>query len=218
LLEADARECRYAALLDEIAAAIDPDPWDPWPRHDEHSGASIAVTAEAFRRAGGIPRMAMGEDRAFFRNLRRVDARIRHAPEAWVVVSGRTEGRAVGGMADTIRRRMACPDVFLDDRLEPVQTAVLRSRLRRQTRQVHADTEYWAACALARALQLPSRFVREMLTQTNCGACWDELESASPVLRRHPVPAASVNQEIAAARAMLSAWQAPVEAQVQATA
>ncbi len=34
LIEADARECAYAALLDEIAAAIDPDLADPWPRHD----------------------------------------------------------------------------------------------------------------------------------------------------------------------------------------
>jgi GT2 family glycosyltransferase len=113
LIEADARECKYAALLDEIVAQLDPDPADPWPRHDEHSGASIAVTVGAMRRAGGIPCLAMGEDRAFFRALRRIDAKIRHSPDVQVVVSGRTEGRAKGGMADTIRRRMVCPDMFL---------------------------------------------------------------------------------------------------------
>jgi glycosyltransferase involved in cell wall biosynthesis len=32
LHEADARECAYAALLDQIAALLDPDLADPWPR------------------------------------------------------------------------------------------------------------------------------------------------------------------------------------------
>ncbi len=130
LHDLDAQECRYAALRDEIAALLDPDPTDPWPRHDEHSGASIAVTVAAYRRAGGIPPVALGEDRTFFDALRRVDARIRHAPEARVVVSARTVGRAAGGMADTMRQRMARVHEFLDERLEPVVDALRRARLR----------------------------------------------------------------------------------------
>jgi GT2 family glycosyltransferase len=206
LIEADARECLYAALLDEIAARIDPDPADPWPRHDEHSGASIAVSVAAFHRAGGIPDLAMGEDRAFFRNLRRIDARVRHDPDIRVIVSGRTEGRAQGGMADTIRRRLVCPDMFLDDRLEGVQEAVLRARLRRQARVLWLDGagDYWAICALARDLQLPSSCVRGHLDRAMFGAAWDDLEAASPVLRRRPVPTSAVNQEIAAARLVLA--------------
>jgi hypothetical protein len=47
LHEDDARECAYAALLDEIEARLDWDSADPWPRHSEHSGASIAVTVDA---------------------------------------------------------------------------------------------------------------------------------------------------------------------------
>jgi glycosyltransferase involved in cell wall biosynthesis len=205
LVEADARECRYAGLLDEIGSAIDPDPADPWPRHDEHSGASIAVTVEAFRRAGGIPDMALGEDRAFFRSLRRIDARTRHALDVRVIVSGRTEGRAKGGMADTIRRRLVCPDMFLDDRLESAQDAVLRFRLRRQARLLWAGSagEKWAIAALARDLVLPSRFVAKNLTAKFFGMAWDELETASPALRRRPVPTASVGQEIVAAGIIL---------------
>lgn len=34
----DALECRYRQLLDEIYMLLDPDPADPWPRHNEHSG------------------------------------------------------------------------------------------------------------------------------------------------------------------------------------
>jgi hypothetical protein len=55
LHEDDARECRYAQLVDEIHALLDPDSADPWPRHTEHSGASLTVTMEAYRRAEGYP-------------------------------------------------------------------------------------------------------------------------------------------------------------------
>jgi glycosyltransferase involved in cell wall biosynthesis len=211
LREADARECQYAALLDEIAAAIDPDPDDPWPRHDEHSGASIAVRVDAFLRAGGVPSLPMGEDRALIRNLRRIDARVRHSPDVQVVVSGRIEGRAKGGMADTIRRRLVCPDMFLDDRLEGARAAMLRSRLRRRARLLWAEgvADFWAVLALATDLELPSACVREKLTLPWFGTAWDDLEIASPVLRRSPVPAANVGDEIALAAAFVNARRAP---------
>ena len=89
----DARECSYDALCDEIHALLDPDPWDPHPRHTHHSGASIAVTASAFAKCGGVPPVPFGEDRALVAALRRIDARVRHAPEVHVTVSGRTTGR-----------------------------------------------------------------------------------------------------------------------------
>ena len=58
LHEDDARECAYDQLLDQTHALLDPDPFDPWLRHTEHSGASLAVTwkhigePEAFRLSG----------------------------------------------------------------------------------------------------------------------------------------------------------------------
>ena len=60
----DALECELADLLDQIAAKHDPDPADPWPRHTEAAGASLAVTVAAFKRSGGIPPVDSGEDRA----------------------------------------------------------------------------------------------------------------------------------------------------------
>lgn len=119
LHEDDALECAYAAALDEIASVMDPQAWDPWPRHTEHSGASIGVTLEAYRLVGGMPAAAIAEDRRFFAALGAAGLRIRHAPEIEVVVSGRIIGRAEGGMADTIRRRLRQADPYLDDALEP---------------------------------------------------------------------------------------------------
>jgi GT2 family glycosyltransferase len=134
LHEDDARECAYGALLDEIAALLDPDPADPWPRHLEESGASIAIRAEVFRHIGGVPCVAIGEDRALVRRAAALDARIRHDPQIRVIVSGRLQGRAAGGMADTIRRRMQCQDDFIDARLEPVSHWLRRVRLRAAVR------------------------------------------------------------------------------------
>ncbi len=115
----DALECAYAAALDEIASVMDPRAWDPWPRHTEHSGASIAVMLAAYRLVGGMPGAPISEDRRFFAALQAAGLRIRHAPEIAVTVSGRIIGRAEGGMADTIRRRLQLADPYLDDALEP---------------------------------------------------------------------------------------------------
>jgi hypothetical protein len=87
----DALECRLLEQLDRIADRLDPDPADPLPRHTEAAGASLAVTSVAFRRAGGIPALPSGEDRAFVRALARLDACIRHDPSVVVSVSARRD-------------------------------------------------------------------------------------------------------------------------------
>ena len=224
LRQADAAECAYAALLDEIAARIDPDPADPWPRHDEHSGASIAVTAAAFRRADGIPLLPTGEDRGFFDALRRIDARIRHAPEVQVTVSGRLDGRAAGGMAETIRRRMLRPDMFLDARLDSARRSAARAALRRRARMIWAATHGSAThgkagrpadeavSGMASALDLPRRRLAEILAGRHFGAAWQTLEAVCPALHREPVAASAVLRETAIARAVLRGLR-PAEAQ-----
>lgn len=201
LHEDDAQECAYAAVLDEITALLDPDPSDPMPRHTEHSGASICVTLDAYRRAGGMPASPLGEDRAFFAALRRVDARVRHATDVWVTVSGRIDGRAPGGMADTIRRRLARPDVWLDDALEPASAAIRRARLRGRFRQVFARHRGGVAAApgIARELRLPLETVLAALDATYCGEAWAVLEDASPALVRARVAVTDLPAEMARA-------------------
>ena len=204
LHEDDARECRLGELLDEIAAILDPDPADPWPRHTEHSGASICVSTSAFRRVGGMPDRALGEDRAFFAALRQADAAIRHAPDVTVTVSGRIVGRARGGMADTMRRRITAPDPFLDDRIEPVPSAVRRARLRATARVVWKDPEHAELSArLAYELGLSPAALARFLAVPMFGGAWAEIEENCPVLAPTLVPAADVEPQIRAARAVL---------------
>ena len=202
LHEDDARECAYAAMLDEIDWLLDPDPADPWPRHAEHSGASICVTAEAFRRSGGIPPVPVGEDRAFFNALRRIDARLRHAPDVWVTVSGRIHGRATGGMADTIRRRLTTQDLFLDDALEPAIARVQRARLRRKLRRLF-DRKGPATTELSHGLGCTPAVLAAAFHCGTFGMAWEMVEAQSAALSRAPVPVAALPHETAQAARIL---------------
>jgi glycosyltransferase involved in cell wall biosynthesis len=65
----DAREVAYGELLDQIRSIILPDAADPWPRHQEDSGASLAITSSTFRRTGGLPHLPSGEDRALIDSI-----------------------------------------------------------------------------------------------------------------------------------------------------
>lgn len=200
LHEDDALECQLMALLDMLAWMLDPEPHDPLPRHTEASGASLAVRVEAFRHVGGIPNIAAGEDRAFVRALWMADARVRHDPALQVVVSGRVVGRAEGGMADAIQRRIIEQDEYTDDQVEPALDARRRYSLRGRAR--HA----WNGGGeplLPIDLGLRADRVSEALGQATFGSAWAALEAFSPVLRRRRVRFVDLIGEIAAAEALL---------------
>jgi GT2 family glycosyltransferase len=201
----DALECRYAALLDTLGARLDPNPADPLPRHTQESGASIAVRAAAFRAVGGIPPVALGEDRALIDALRRHDARIRHAPEIAVVVSGRTEGRAAGGMADTMRRRIRQQDTHVDALLEPAvdryRRVHFRARLRAAWRAGHAPAD------LVADLHLPHATVTQALSAPHFGAAWAGIEGVCKLMRRRRVAFAELPRQIDEAMRLLRALE-----------
>jgi hypothetical protein len=209
LHEDDARECALIGLVDDIAWTLDPEFHDPPPRHTEASGASLAVSVAAFRRAGGIPAIPSGEDRAFVASLWRMDARVRHDPGINVVVSGRIVGRAEGGMADAIRRRMVRQDEFADDQAEPVEDAVRRYSLRGRAR--HAWFARRVDDKLAEDLDIPRGLLLDALSRFFFGAAWAELERISPVLHRRRVRFADLRNEIAHAEYVLR-HLAPAEA------
>jgi GT2 family glycosyltransferase len=185
----DASEVAYGEKLDHIQALLDPDPSDPWPRHAEESGASIAVRWEAFMAAGGVPPVRLAEDRALVDALRRVDARIRHDPDVNVTVSGRTVGRAANGMADTIRRRMVRQDRMLDAALEPVSNRVRRIGAKRLLRLAWSQVVGRGEIVrhLSEELEIATDRLEGWLALPYFGAAWALAESSSPVLLRRPV-------------------------------
>lgn len=93
----------YAALCDEMASTIDPVPHDPWPRHQDHTGGSLAVRADVYRAVGGMPALPFREDIGFVTRVLHAGYRLVHPLNVLVTVSARTEGRAPGGMADCVK-------------------------------------------------------------------------------------------------------------------
>ncbi len=93
------RDRRYQRLTAELEARLDPQEGDPWPRHLEHFGASLACTPEIYARAGGMPAVTSLEDVAFVGALRQIGAKLRHHPEVKVYTSSRMKGRVEVGLS-----------------------------------------------------------------------------------------------------------------------
>jgi hypothetical protein len=208
LRERGRREAAYAAILVEIDCLLDPIPHDPWPRHGTASGASFAVSLEAYRSIGGLPAIPLGEDRALARSLEAGGWRLRHGPNVHVVTSGRLIGRASGGAADTIRLRNEDPAAACDPRLEPLATAIRRARWRGRLRQIYEGTLSTPLDRVASALSLNPLLVAQALHATNFQQCWGRIETASPMLAIRALQPNELLEHILAGQAALLSLRA----------
>ncbi len=124
----------YHQLIVELETYLDGSPHDRWPRHAQHYGASLAVTAQMYRQCGGMPAVRTPEDVAFYRALLRVGAKFRHSPLVEVTTSARQTVRTMGGFAAQLNEwqklgQQAC----LVESAAAIET---RFRLRRQLREL----------------------------------------------------------------------------------
>ena len=95
------RNVGYFALANEVEMRIDPRPGDPWPCHWAFFGASLALTARAYRAVGGLPALSSGEDAALERALRRAEIPVRIAgcPRPYIRPDGRSHaGRILAAL------------------------------------------------------------------------------------------------------------------------
>jgi len=96
------REVGYRYLVAELETYLDDNPYDRWPRHYQHFGASLAVTAQMYEQVGGLPPVRTPEDVAFYQALVRADVRFRHSPLVRVMTSARKIGRTELGLANQL--------------------------------------------------------------------------------------------------------------------
>jgi hypothetical protein len=198
-------EARYEALLTELAAVLDPDPDDPWPRHAMEAGASLGVRLSWYLKVGGVPVQPMGEDRALVRRLRAAGARVRHCLRTRVVTSCRLEGRAPGGMADTMRQRIAEPEAECDPMLEPLFAAASRYSWRGTLRHWYDEGRLDERCGWAADLGIPAADAAGIHGLANFEAIWDAVEAQSPLLQRRALRPAELPAEIELAKRTLRA-------------
>lgn len=72
---------------------------EPEAGHHHFAGASIGITAAAYRRSGGLEPLAVLEDAAFARRLREQGVSMLRAPDVRVYTSARVHGRATQGLS-----------------------------------------------------------------------------------------------------------------------
>jgi Glycosyl transferase family 2 len=199
-----ALEDAYEKALTELSALLDPLEHNPWPHHATISGASFGITRAAYRSVGGCPRVSLGEDKAMIALLACRDAKVRYSSEVHVVTSGRTKGRAPGGVADTLLIRSREPEALCDDFLEPFRTAFARAAWRGRLRGVRtagllAFDQHWPT-----KLDLSARDIHDAVTRPTFGSAWRVIEERSPLFTRRLLRPAELPLQISIARRWLA--------------
>ena len=148
----------YAALCDRLASLIDPSLHDPWPRHSDHTGGSLAIRARFYSALGGLPVLPRREDLALVAKAREAGGRLVHPLDVRVEVSARLVGRATGGMADCLKDWMRAEaeglPLLVEDPVR-VEDRLRRRRAARQLGTLPATERQATATALGWNIRLP---------------------------------------------------------------
>lgn len=177
------RDRVYQRGLVRLESLIDPDLADPWPRHHQFFGGSLAVTAEAYCRAGGLPAVSCLEDVALENALKRQDACVRHSPYVHARASARQAGRANLGLAAQLREWGEMGRANVPHSVQQPQAVEVRLRARALLRQWRQDAAQGQRPAneqiagLAEQLAVPCRLLHAGLGQPHqpFGAVWEQV-------------------------------------------
>lgn len=176
-------EVGYKYLIAELESYLDPDPVDPFPRHYQHYGASLAVTAEMYAVAGGLPAVRSPEDVAFYNALVRENARFRHSPLVRVITSARQTGRTNNGLANQLNKwtKMGRQNqVFLVESAQAIETRLrARHELRKIWKAVLNGSQVTSnqVAPISKALGVDTQWLVQELTQPNTfGQLFEQVE------------------------------------------
>ncbi|MBW4597105.1 MAG: glycosyltransferase family 2 protein [Brasilonema angustatum HA4187-MV1] len=180
------REVGYRYLIAELESYIDPDPYDSFPRHYQHYGASLAVTAQMYAVAGGLPPVRTPEDVAFYNALVRVNARFRHSPLVRVVTSARQTGRTDIGLANQLSKWSQMGQQQQSFLVESAAAIETRFQARHQLRKMWScvlnglKPSYMHVALLANTLGVPTLWLVEELAQPyTFGQLFEQVELRS---------------------------------------
>lgn len=186
------RDATYRCLLARAEAQIDPAQHDPWPRHFQHFGASLAVTCQAYVRAGRLPVVRYLEDDAFFKALQRIDAKVRKSPQVRVYTSARLQGRVEVGLSWQLQQWTNQRQAGGCQLVENPAVSMARFRLRRDLRAVwqhrFEPNSLSRLRPMAETLSVSTGWLMaRMATSTYFGQLWEQADAQFAQLL-HPAP------------------------------
>ena len=168
------RDAAYRQLCARLEDLLDPAPADPWPRHHQHFGASLAITTRAYRRVGGLPEVRFLEDEALCQRLRQHDLALRHSPQVQVLTSARREGRVEVGLSWQLREWLHMSQQQREPHVENPHQLVRRWALRGELRAFWATGARQPPEALAARLGVSVALLLSQAWQaTTFGLLWE---------------------------------------------
>jgi hypothetical protein len=203
--ELDAKTA-YEFAVACLESAVDPLPWDPWPRHWQRCGPSLALRVDTYVRAGGLPPHERLEDLGLYQALLAVDARFRHSIRSRVVTSLRVAGRVAGGFGSEVAAMNAVASAGLTMLVEHPETTyeaiVARAALRRWWHARDSADQHEAMSLFG----LGPRFFRDRIAAAPAfGAA---LVAAQSFAAEHGAASRRPQVAIARARAALAGYSA----------
>lgn len=176
------RDVMYRTLVAKAEALFDPCSHDPWPRHFQHFGASIAVTCQMYAQAGRLPETPFLEDEAFYRALVRIDAKVRKSPRVKVVTSSRMQGRVAVGFSEQLRYWSTMNEANQCQLAEPAAAVLRRLQNRQRLRLVWQQHDPYSTMPLieqiANELLIDTDWLVGQVQRTRFfGALWESVEA-----------------------------------------
>lgn len=159
------QDVTYRHLQACLESRVDPNPYDPWPRHFQNFGPSLAVTASTYERAGRLPVVPHLEDVKFYEAMQRCDVRIRHCPKVRVTTSSRLEGRVGFGFSKQLETWGMMRQQQLAFQVPCADEWLFRFTLQRQLREAWCQQSYPKLLSVAHSSEAPVTRFRDYMVR-----------------------------------------------------
>lgn len=176
------RDVAYRSLLARVEAIMDPETHDPWPRHFQYFGASMAVTCAVYQQVGRLPQVPFLEDNAFHQALQRMDVRIRKTPAVKAYTSTRMSGRVEVGFSEQLRKWSGYTKNGFTQEVEQAEAWLIKFKSKqvlRQCREEYLINGFYNREALenvAKTLLINPNWLHKVLTTTlYFGHLWEKV-------------------------------------------
>ena len=173
----------YRTLVARAESVLDPLDHDPWPRHFQYFGASLAVTCAMYEQAGRLPELPYLEDEAFYKALLCKDAKIRRSMAVKVVTSNRHEGRVCVGLSEQLRKWAQMEELLEPQLVTGAPEIIFRFTNRRVVRTcwknftLYGGYDVAALASVACGLGLVPHWVQQELENSRYfGQLWESIE------------------------------------------
>ncbi|MBE9584230.1 glycosyltransferase [Mucilaginibacter sp. JRF] len=130
------RDVSYRYHVSRLESILDPCHSDPWPRHFQCYGPSLAVTCDIYHKAGRIPAIPYLEDEEFRKALYRIDAKVRKSPLVKVYTSARLIGKVDFGFSVQLQQWGLMTLENQQQQVEPLISLIKKTTLKNTLRQL----------------------------------------------------------------------------------